>query len=61
MKLPKIEGLDDKNQLRFELCATDVIDIMDFHFPELRNLYDNFEVRVFMTLYLEMIHMGFFK
>lgn len=61
MNLPKLEGLNKQDQLRFEHCVDELVNIVDSHFPELRKIYEDFESRIFMTLYLEMIHMGFFK
>jgi hypothetical protein len=57
----KLQDLSEENLKRFEKCSQQIIKTMDHYFPELRPSYDGFEARVFMTLYLEMIHMGFFN
>jgi hypothetical protein len=58
----KIPGLDDAVQERLTKCAYEITLILDRCFPEFRASYDdNFDERVCMTLYMELIHAGFFK
>jgi len=60
-EFPKIDELSEKDQYRLELCCEDIVRIMDKYFPELRKARQELEERIFMTLYLETIHMGLYK
>jgi hypothetical protein len=49
-------------QARFDACREAMQVIAVSFFPELQGLYGNeLEERIAMTMYLELIHMGFFK
>jgi hypothetical protein len=62
MSYPKLQGLSDEAQKRLELCCVEIQEIAVCHFPELRGLYGNeLQDRIFMTMYFELIHMGYFK
>lgn len=58
-------GLGEEIQNRFEKCCEELIKVMDKHLPEVRHCWNqrdpnSFEQRVWMTLYLEMVHAGFY-
>lgn len=57
----KIPGLSEEDQKRLDECVPKLISTIDKYFPEIRNSWDQFESRVYMTVYLELIHAGFFK
>ena len=58
----KIPGLPDDIQIRLDACAKSIACILDVYFPEFRQSYkDEFDDRLYMSLYLELIHAGFFK
>lgn len=60
------EGLDSEIKVKIVLCADEIIKTLDKYFHEFRESWNSrdpgqFENRVLMTLYLEMIHAGFFN
>jgi hypothetical protein len=58
----KIPGLPDNIQERLDSCHAEISLVLDKYFPEFRASYkDNFDDRLYMTLYIELIHAGFFK
>jgi len=58
----KIPGLQEDIQTRLDQVVVEIAYILDEFFPEFRQSYkDNFEERLYSTLYLELIHAGFFK
>lgn len=56
---------DDERHKRFDSCVQNGIMALDLYFPEIRAKWEtqeyDFEGRVAMTLYLEMIHAGLIK
>lgn len=64
MKIHKklIPGLSDEINSRLEKCCIEIEKILDKYFPEFKALYgeNDFYDRLFMTIYIEMIHAGFF-
>jgi hypothetical protein len=57
-----IPGLDKGVQQRLDACSQAMRQIAVHYFPELVTLYGTeLDDRIFMTMYLELIHMGFFK
>ena len=58
--------VSEEVQKRFNDCCKEIIIVIDEHMPEVRQSWDkkdpnSFEKRVVMTMYLEMIHAGFFN
>ena len=65
-KRMKIPNLDEETQKKLDECISQIIPIIDNHFPEFRKYWDikdpnAFESRLYMTFYLELIHAEFFK
>lgn len=64
MKIINIE-LGDEVQKRFDDCCAEIVEVMNKHLPEVREAWElcdpgSFVKRVFMSVYMEMIHAGFF-
>ncbi len=61
-----MKDLDKEIKKRLDQCCIDIAMIMDRYFPEVRASWNakdphSFEERVRMSIYLELIHAGFFK
>lgn len=62
MSYPQLQGLSPTIQIRLERCCDEMQILVLSHFPTLADLYGTeLQDRIFMTMYLELIHMGFFK
>lgn len=58
----KIENLSDEVNQRLHNCVTNIAFELDYYFPEFRLYYkDSFDDKIFMSLYIELIHVGFFN
>lgn len=61
-----MKGLETRTLDKLTQCSKEVAEIMDKYFPEVRTSWNaegdnNFDDRVKMTIYLELIHAGIFK
>ncbi len=61
----QIQGVSKEVQERFDICCKKITTIIKVTFPEIVEAWEkrdpgSFEERVFMTMYMEMIHAGFF-
>jgi len=55
-------AIPEEYRNNFKYCVQDGIKSIDMHFPEIRKQYgEEFEDRLAMTLYLEIIRMDIFK
>jgi hypothetical protein len=59
----KIPGLPFDMQERLNACSNEIAITLDKYFPEFRESYKDkdFDARLTITLYIELIHAGFFK
>ena len=58
----KIPNLDSAVQERLDNCVKEILVILNKYFPEFRSSYEyDFDERLYLGLYLELIHAGFFK
>lgn len=57
----RIEDLSVENQKKLDRCVRQIKRSVDKYFPEIRKSWDNFDERIYMTMYLELIHAGVFK